>query len=92
MRREISESVTPSQLWQAKCQGMRVGISPKHHDFPSILAEALDFIAGCQFDVVRAAERLECSTSQLVKLLKAELSALELVNRHRQERGLSRLK
>ena len=82
----------PSPLWQSRCRGRRIDVSASHDDFPAVLAEALDWIAACESDVKGAAETTACSTSQLLKLLKKEPRALALVNRWREERGLSRLR
>ena len=82
----------PSPLWQSRCRGGRIGVSPSHDDFPAILAEALDVIAASDDDVQRAAGVLGCSTSQLIKLLKKEPRAIGLVNQCRARRGLGPLK
>jgi hypothetical protein len=92
VRSPLAESDSPSQLWQTRCQRRRIAINPQHDDFPAILAEALDRLAMCQFDVKVAAKSLECSASQLVKLLAIEQRALGLVNTARSERGLNRLR
>lgn len=82
----------PSELWKSRCKGGQIKVSPTHEDFPPILAEALDEVTACGFDVAAAADNLGCSTSQLVKLLKAEPRALQLVNERRMERQFSRLR
>jgi hypothetical protein len=81
----------PSALWAARCRGGQLHINPQHRDFPALLAEALDRIAEAGFDVGAAAQQLNCSTSQLVKLLKREPRALQWVNDRRAEAGLHRL-
>jgi len=53
-----------------------------------VLAAARDMIAAMAGDVRAAADRLRCSSSQLVKLLKIEPKALEKVNAGREARGL----
>jgi len=65
-----------------------IACNPKHHDYPSLLAEALDVIAAADWDVKKAALRLDVSASQLVKLIKDHPPALELLNRHRASRGM----
>jgi len=87
-----TERNEPSEMWRSRCSGGRVAINPKHEDYPAMLAEALDVIAMCDADVAAAAQRLTCSTSQLVKLLRHERRALEQVNVSRAERDLSPLK
>jgi len=82
----------PSPLWQSRCGGGKIFTAASHEDFPALLAEALDAIAACGQDVSAAAGRLRCTPSQLVKLLKKEPRALEMVNRRRQSLGLGPLK
>lgn len=67
-------------------------MNPTHLDFPALLAEALDVLTLCDFNQASAAISLGCSGSQLVKLLKEERSAFELLNRERATRGMLRLK
>lgn len=78
----------PSQLWQSRCRNGRLSIAARHADFPTLLAEALDLLAGCGMDVPSAAQHLRCTPSQLVKFLKIEPQALAQVNRKRQDLGL----
>ena len=87
IRTERASCDTPSLLWKSRCHGGRIEISPAHDDFPTLAAEALDVLAACEFDPKLAGERLGCTASQLVKLLKKEPQALLLVNRQRQQRG-----
>jgi hypothetical protein len=82
-----------SDLWKSRCSSEgRISCNPEHHDFPSILAEVLDMIDACHLDTQKAAIRLECSHSQLIKLLKDHPAALENLNRERQNRHLHPLK
>ncbi|MBM3970558.1 MAG: peptide chain release factor-like protein [Planctomycetes bacterium] len=82
----------PSELWRSRCRGGRISVNPTHLDFPALLAEALDVLTLCDFNQASAAISLGCSGSQLVKLLKEERSAFELLNRERATRGMLRLK
>jgi hypothetical protein len=82
----------PSPLWQSRCRGGRIVVSPEHDDFPAILAEALDALAACHDDTKEAAERLGCTSSQLIKLLKDEPRALAAVNARRKAAELHELK
>ncbi len=82
----------PSPLWRSRLRGGQIAVSTSHEDFPTVLAEALDWIAACEADVREAAGGLGCTASQLVKLLKKEPRAMALVNRWRGERGLGRLR
>lgn len=63
-------------------------VNPDHHDYPSLLAEALDVIAAAKFDPKTASLRLECSASQLVKLVAAHPPALVHLNSERSKLGL----
>jgi len=87
-----SASSTVSVLWRQRLKGGRISINPQHDDFPSILAEALDAVHANQFDIKAAATHLQCSTSQLAKLLKQEPRAWSAVNNSRREAGLHALK
>lgn len=92
VRCNVADEQPVSALWQSRLQGGRIHVNPDHDDFPAILAEALDRIAANSFDVRAAAKHLGCSTSQLVKLLKAEPQAFTLVNRRRESLGLEQLR
>lgn len=76
-----------STLWRSRCTGGKISCNPEHHDFPSILAEAMDVLAAGSWDPRNAALRLECSTSQLIKLLKDHPPALVKMNQERDARG-----
>lgn len=81
-----------SGLWKSRVKGGRISCSPSHEDFPAMLAEALDVVEASHGDVARAALRLECTTSQLVKFIKDHPSAFIELNRARQARGEHPLK
>lgn len=89
---EQSLHVSPSPLWKSRCRGGRLQINPGHDDFPALLAEALDVIVMAGFDPKPAAERLGCSSTQLIKLLQHEPRAMAWWNNCRLERGLHRLR
>jgi hypothetical protein len=82
----------PSSRWQDRCHAGRIAANPAHDDFPALLAEALDTLAGCELDAGSAAQRLGVTPSQLIKFLKLEHRALALVNRQRENRGLHPLR
>ncbi len=88
VRTDPEATSTPSELWQSRTSGQRIDVSASHDDFPAILAEAIDVIAAHDADVKRAAAALDCTVSQLVKLLKKEPRAIALVNRWRRDRDL----
>jgi hypothetical protein len=82
-----------SDLWRSRCSAQgRILCNPEHPDFPALLAEAMDVAAACGLDAKKAAARLCCSSSQLIKLLKDHPPALEELNRLRAERDLHPLK
>ena len=56
-----------------------------------MLCEAIDVISAQQFDVGKAAQKLEVSSSQLVKFLKLAPAAFDLLNRERASRSLRKL-
>ena len=78
-------------LWQSRCCGGRIVVSPEHDDFPAILAEALDVLATHALDTKRAAEVLGCTPTQLTRFLKIEPRALRVVNDQRRAIGLHTL-
>jgi hypothetical protein len=82
-----------SDLWKSRVSAAgRISCNPGHRDFPALLAEALDMIESCGLDTNKAAIRLECSHSQLIKLMKDHPAALTQVNQQREARGLHGLK
>jgi RF-1 domain len=79
---------SPSLLWKSRSVGGRLSINRDHHDFPALLAEALDAVTAVEFDVVAAAQWLGVSTTQLVRFLQEEPAAWAAVNDSRRQRGL----
>lgn len=88
IRRPCPPGGEPSALWKSRCKGGRIVLSADHDDFPAILAEALDALEAHEMDVKAAAEALNCSASQLTKLLKCEPRAMIKVNEARGRVGL----
>lgn len=81
-----------SAMWRSRVSGGRIRCSEKHEDFPAMLAEALDVISACGWEPGQAAVRLECTPSQLLKLVAKHHQAWEVLNRERESRGLHTLK
>lgn len=92
VRHAVPAGDARSDLWKSRVSEGQISCNPSHRDFPSLLAEALDMIEACQLDTHKAAIRLECSHSQLVKFLKDHPPALEHMNKLRESRGLHALK
>jgi hypothetical protein len=92
IRRPLALPYSQSPLWRARCRGGKVAVNSEHDDFPAILAEALDVVAACENELRRAAAMLDCTASQLTKLLQQEPRAIAEVNRARQQHGLHKLK
>lgn len=82
----------PSADWIARCQKRRISVNPAHDDFPGLLAETLDALAAHAWDVPKTAEALACSASQLIRFIKNEPRALQMLNNQRQQIGLGPLK
>jgi hypothetical protein len=91
VRRPCALDYLPSLLWQSRC-GRGLKVSAAHEDFPALLAEALDVLAAFDADPKRSAATLNCTPSQLVRLLKLDSRAFLLVNQWRNERNLHRLR
>jgi protein subunit release factor B len=82
----------PSELWQRRSKNRRVSVGPQHADFPKLLAEALDVLAASDWSLQHAAENLQISATQLLKLLKIHPPAALQLNKEREIRGLRPLK
>lgn len=92
-RCDVPDGDHRSPLWKSRCgKGGRIACNPTHRDYPAMLAEALDMIAACDLEPAKAASRLGCTTSQLIKLIKNHRPAMESWNAQRAERGLHPLK
>jgi hypothetical protein len=82
-----------SDLWRARCIDAerggdgRISCNPEHRDYPALLAEALDVIFAAGLDLKRAASRLCCTSSQLIKLLKEHAPAMVWLNHARADAG-----
>ncbi len=92
LRRPVPIGDARSPLWRTRCTGGRIACNPEHRDYPAMLAEALDMIEACALDPKKAALRLECTASQLIKLVKDCPPAFERWNRDRHSRGEHELK
>jgi hypothetical protein len=92
LRCERQDGAVPSTLWQSRRRGKQMQVNPHHHDFPALLAEALDVVAAEAYNVASAARQLGVSTSQMVRFLQQEPRAFEQVNRERHQRGLRELR
>ena len=80
-----------SPLWRSRVKSRKIQVSPKHTDFPALLAEAFDFVSDLRLDVAATANRLGVSTSQLIKFFKSCPAAFALLNREREIQGLKPL-
>ncbi|MBX3363280.1 MAG: peptide chain release factor-like protein [Phycisphaeraceae bacterium] len=81
-----------SDLWKRRCTQRKIVCSPRHRDYPALLAEALDMIDACRFDARKAAARLACTPTQLVRFVKDHPPALASWNAERLKRKLHALK
>lgn len=77
-----------SALWRRRCSRGRIVVNPGHRDYPALLAEAMDVIEASGLDLKTAATRLDCTASQLVRLLSHHPPALGKVNERRRARGM----
>lgn len=87
VRAPVKTGDARSALWLERCRAGKVVCNPDHWDFPALLAEALDMLESCRWDPHRAAVRLECTSSQLIKLLKDHPPALARLNAERAAKG-----
>lgn len=92
LRTPVPTGPIGSGLWKSRVKSDRISCNPSHEHYPPMLAEALDVIDACHGDVSRAAIRLECTMSQLVKFIKEHPPAFAELNRARKDRGEHPLK
>jgi hypothetical protein len=90
--RRSSEGTMPSELWRSRVRNRRIVLNESHDDHPAMLAEALDCLTACGWDLSATAARLDASASQIVKLLKTEPKAFQRLNEERSARDLPGLK
>ncbi len=90
VRSQQSAIEAPSALWKSRVREQKIVVSDEHFDFPILLSEALDVLAEHAWEPHRAALQLDCSTSQLIKLLKKFPPAFVLLNQQRARRGLEK--
>jgi len=92
VRHPLTTPYNASPLWRSRCRGGKIAVNSSHDDFPAILCEALDVAAACDYDVKASAGILECTLSQLTKLLQQEPRAIAAVNQARARTGMRPLK
>jgi len=81
-----------SELWKSRVRHGAIRCSERHADYPAMLAEAMDVIYAASLDHKRAALRLECTPSQLIKLIAKHPPAISRLNDDRKSKGLHPLK
>ena len=92
IRIEVPNGEIRSELWKQRCRKRKIVCSTKHADFPSMLAEALDVIDASGYDMRKASTRLECSSTQLLRLIADHPPALVMLNEERRLRSMRPLK
>lgn len=89
VRTPIPAGEIRSALWLSRCSADgRIACNPEHHDYPTLLAQALDVLWACRLDPRTAGLRLACSSSQLIKLIKDHPAAFVRVNEARHAAAL----
>lgn len=78
----------PSDLWRSRCGRGRISVDSQHDDFPRMLAEALDALEQQGYEVAATARLLDCTASQLVRLLSKDPRGMGMVNARRRQAGL----
>jgi hypothetical protein len=93
VRCDVAMPYQPTDLWRSRCnKAGRVRVGPEHDDLPAMLAEAIDVIAACEYDVKAAAEQLACTLTQLIKLIARKHTAIGIINNARMERDMPPLR
>ena len=92
LRAPVAIASPPSELWRLRCRGGKLIVSDSHDDFPTLLAEALDVLTTQEMEMRPAADQLNCSPTQLLKLFKRHPPAFVFVNARRTELAMGVLK
>src|SRR5205809_1000680 len=88
VRQPVELGQAPSEAWRSRVRGRKIAVSAEHAVFPALLAEAIDRLAACDWDVAAAAAQSGITSSQLTKFLQREPEACMLLNRQRVARQL----
>ena len=91
-RSDVPDGDVRSELWRSRVSRGAIRCNERHSDYPAMLAEALDVIYAARLDHKKAALRLECTPSQLIKLIAKHPPAISRLNDDRKARGLHPLK
>ncbi|HMC10717.1 MAG TPA: peptide chain release factor-like protein [Pirellulaceae bacterium] len=92
VRQPVEPGQSSSEAWHSRVRARQIAVSSNHADFPALLAEALDRLTACDWEVATAAACLGVTTSQLTKFLQREPEAGALLNRQRAARQLRPLR
>lgn len=88
IRQDVFDEVSISELWRSRCQNGKLKVNPQHRDYPLLVAEALDVLANVGCDMKPAAERLDCTTSQLTRFFRDDPRVFAHVNAQRRKANL----
>ncbi len=77
----VSFLIEPSDLWRTYCRSGKLRVATTNTHYPAILAEVLDTLAAVDWDLGQAADLLETSGTQIVRLLGTYPPALAELNR-----------
>jgi len=86
-REPVPFEAQPSALWRSRCRAGRIVLSREHDDFPAILAEVLDVLEADGWAAPATAKHFGCTTTQLVRFLRAAPAAITLLNAARRKAG-----
>lgn len=92
VREPVGQESPTTDRWRSRCRNGRLIISAEHEDYPAILAEALDRLVAYDDNLAHASAALQCTASQLTRLVQREPAAIAWVNQRRQTKGLSPLR
>lgn len=91
-RAAVPDGDIRSEVWRSRVSGGSISCNERHTDFPTMLAEAMDVIYASGLDHKRAALRLGCTPSQLIKLIAKHPPALSRLNNDRMAKRLHPLR
>jgi hypothetical protein len=82
----------PSELWCSRRRGRQLIISPRHDDYPALVAEALDQLVARGLDTRQVSDVLGITSTQLLNLFRRSPSVWTAIVQLRARAGLPPLR
>lgn len=82
----------PSERWCSRRRGRHLIVSPRHDDYPALVAEALDQLVSSGLDPRRVSDVLGVTSTQLLNLFRRSSQAWTVLGQLRANAGLPPLR